>query len=206
MKLITKEEYDFMDPTEKDVSKFYCNFKVHKEHKEGEAPPPRPIISGCNSMTAGIATFVEHHVKELATLHETYIQDTPDFLRAVEDVKGLDEDTILASIDVKALFTNLPQEESLKSMKEALDERKKKDVPTEFIIELMKMILNHNLFSFHDAVYRQLIGSAMGSETAPSYANLFMARKIDSKIKSLATQTTGESKLLLLKRFWTICF
>ena len=30
--IITKEEYKAMDPEEKNPSKFYCNFKVHKKH------------------------------------------------------------------------------------------------------------------------------------------------------------------------------
>ena len=200
-KIITKEEYNFMDPTDKDVAKFYCNFKVHKEHKVGEAPPVRPIISGSNSMTEGIAQFVEHHVGKLATLHETYIQDTPDFLRAIEKVQGLGDDVILASIDVRALFTNIPQKEGIKSMESALEERKNKETPTEFILELMKLILNNNLFSFHDGTFKQKIGSAMGSKSAPSYANHFMARQIDPIIKALATNAAGESQLLLLKRF-----
>ena len=30
-KVITKEEYSAMDASDKDPSKFYCNFKVHKK-------------------------------------------------------------------------------------------------------------------------------------------------------------------------------
>ena len=29
--IITKEEYKFMDPEDKNASTFYCNFKVHKK-------------------------------------------------------------------------------------------------------------------------------------------------------------------------------
>ena len=45
------DEFEAMDPTDKDPGKFYAMFKVHKEHQEGKAPPERPIISCCGSIT-----------------------------------------------------------------------------------------------------------------------------------------------------------
>ena len=65
--------------------KFYEIFKVHKSHTPGVAPPERPIISGLGSVTENIALFVENYLKELANKHNSYLQDTPDFLRMVED-------------------------------------------------------------------------------------------------------------------------
>ena len=41
---ISKEEFQAMNPTDKKAGKFYCVFKVHKEHKAGSVPPPRPIV------------------------------------------------------------------------------------------------------------------------------------------------------------------
>ena len=198
-KIISKEEYNHMDPMDKDIAKFYCNFKVHKDHKAGELPPPRPIVSGRNSMTEGIAKFVEHYIQDLATSQKTYIQDTPDFLREIGKVKDLDDNSILASIDVKALFTNIPTKEGLESLNTALNERTNKEMPTEFLMQLMKLVLDNNLFSFHDGIFRQEIGSAMGSSPVPPYANTFMGKKVDCKIEEVATQNAGELKLL--KRF-----
>ena len=193
--IITKEEFEAMDPTNKDVARFYLNFKVHKEHKHGEAPPPRPIVSGNNSLTEGIAQYVEHHIRTAAKSHDTYIEDTPDFLRSIEEIDDLEGDEILASIDVKALFTNIPKEEGLASLETTIDHLENK----ELVLKLMELILNNNLFTFHEGYYRQKIGSAMGSKVAPSYADNFMAEQIDKAIKKLATQ--GAGKLKLLKRF-----
>ena len=68
-----------MNANNKDPARFYCNFKVHKEHEHMKPPPPRPIISGSESLTENIGTFVEHYIKHIANTHETYLQDTPDF-------------------------------------------------------------------------------------------------------------------------------
>ena len=83
---ISKDEYEVMDPSEKGPGKFYELFKVHKEHNPGETPPERPIISGSGSVTENLGLFVEHSIKDLAIKHETFLQDTPDFLRAIDNL------------------------------------------------------------------------------------------------------------------------
>ena len=88
-KIITDKEYQAIIPTNKDAARFYMKFKVHKTHEEGKVPPPRPIVSCNNSMTENIGFYVEHQIKELATKHETYLKDTPEFLRAIDYLKML---------------------------------------------------------------------------------------------------------------------
>jgi len=78
---ISKTEFDAMNPSEKGPGKFYELFKVHKQHEAGKVPPERPIISGSGSVTENISLFVEHHLKHLADQRQSYLQDTPDFLR-----------------------------------------------------------------------------------------------------------------------------
>ena len=48
-----------------------------------------------------------------------------------------------------------------------------------------------------------LIGTAMGTRPAPPYANIFMANKIDDKIKEAASKMkdSEEDSIKLLKRF-----
>ena len=115
-----------MDPSEKAPGRFYELFKVHKHHEPGETPPERPIISGSGSITENISLFVEHYLKKVATEHPSFLQDTPDFLRNIEEINSegpLPENSILVSIDVSALYTNIPQDEGLDIVEQALDER-----------------------------------------------------------------------------------
>ena len=196
-KWINKDEFDAMQPSDKKPGKFYQLFKVHKEHKEGETPPGRPIISGSGSFTENISIFADHFLKPLSDQHPSYLQDTPDFLRfidnynsSVDQVKG-----ILVTIDVSALYTNIPQEEGLHICRAALDTRANKDVPSDFIIALLAICLKYNIFEYGKDLYRQLIGTAMGIHPAPSYANLFMAM-MDRAILQLGGDSIG-----FLKRF-----
>ena len=61
-KIITNDEFTAMNPEGKGAGRFYCNFKVHKEHNINEAPPVRPITSQSGSVCEGIATYEEHHI------------------------------------------------------------------------------------------------------------------------------------------------
>ena len=88
---------------DKDPAKFYCTFKVHKDHVPMTAPPPRPIVSGSGSTTENIAAFVDHHIKDVSRQHHSYLQDTPDFLRYVEKINSgpaLKDDHIIVTWDM----------------------------------------------------------------------------------------------------------
>ena len=146
---LTKSEFEAMDPTSKGAAKFYQIFKVHKKHQAPETPPERPIISASGSVTENLGLFVEHYIKDLANKHPSYLQDTPDFLRMVEERnKGppLPPHAVLVTVDVSALYTNIPQEEGLECVREALYSRNNPKVPTEYIIRLLEVVLKHNIF------------------------------------------------------------
>ena len=199
--IITKQEYSAMCPQSKSTSRFYCNFKIHKDYEH--IPPVRAIISGSGSILENPSKFVDHYLKDIATKHDTYLQDTPDFIRKIEEInsKGkLSNSALLVSFDVRALFTNIPQEEGTSSSEEALNERESPGVPTEYIISLLRFILENNIFSFNDQLYSQQEGTSMGPKHAPHYADIFMARKIDPKIKNIFRKFKN-SGISFLKRF-----
>ncbi|OCT68817.1 hypothetical protein XELAEV_18040110mg [Xenopus laevis] len=61
-------------------------------------------------------------------------------------------------------------------------------MPTVPTLQLIRFILTHNYFSLGDAIYLQLMGSAMGSKMAPQYANLFMAQLEENDLASCNTR------------------
>ena len=134
--IITQNEFNSMDPNDKDLARFYCNFKVHKTYEAKTAPPPRPIVSGSGSMTENVSLFVQHHIKRVSKTHASYLQDTPDFLRTIENINegpDLPENALLVSMDATALFDNIPHNEGLETLEEALNERSDQKVPKNFI-------------------------------------------------------------------------
>ena len=203
--IINRDEFQAMDPADKNPCKFYCTFKVHKKHMEGTAPPERPIISGSGSITENIGKFVDYHIKSHGSTHPSFLKDTPHFLRFVKHINNnetLPENTILVTMDVKALYTNIPHFEGIQCVREALDDKSTSDIPNEFIIRMLEIVLKHNIFEFKNQLYKQLIGAAMGASPIPPYANIFMARRLDENIENIFNKYDNKnSALKLFKRF-----
>ena len=70
--------------------------------------------------------------------------------------------TLIATFDVIGLFTNIKHNQGLESLENALNQRQKKYVPTDYLIKLMETILKNNIFEFHEANWKQEMGAAMG--------------------------------------------
>ncbi len=131
----------------------------------------------------------------------TYLQDTPDLLRQLEDLKlkDLPIGSFPVSIDVVGLYTNIPHDEGIKFFEQKLETRKDKTLPTEFLVNLLKHVLKSNIFEFNKDLFLQKIGTAMGTRVAPTYANIFMSN-IDVLIQNSAKE--GEKEFIYYyKRF-----
>ena len=153
-----------------------------------------------------IATYVDHHLKELGRSHDSYIQDTPDFLRQLQNInqtETLPDNALLVVIDAIGLYTNIPQEEGVLCVEEALEQRVNPKVPSKFITRLLEIILQYSIFEFNDSVYQQRIGTSMGTKPAPDYANVFLAKKVDKRFWEIAKkyQENGIIPMKSMKRF-----
>uniref|UniRef100_A0A8C3FSE6 Reverse transcriptase domain-containing protein n=1 Tax=Chrysemys picta bellii TaxID=8478 RepID=A0A8C3FSE6_CHRPI len=83
----------------------------------------------------------------------------------------LPENTILATVDVEALYTNIPQKDGLQAVRNSIPD----NVTANLVAELCDFVLNHNYFTFGDNVYLQVSDTAMGTHMTPQHAIIFMA-------------------------------
>ena len=201
---LSNVEYKMMRPVDKGAGRFYQLYKVHKSYPEGCLPPGRPIVSGNGSLTENLSKFVDHHSKILINNIPSFIQDSPDFLRTLDTLNQSNQicDTdILVTIDVSSLYTNIKQEDGIEAMRTALNKRDDKTIPTEYLLQLLELVLKGNIFEFGNQLYQQLVGTAMGTPSAPTYATVFMA-ELDIKIYNLAKNiAVTEDPIRILKRF-----
>ena len=77
-------------------------------------------------------------------------------------------------MDVKPLYTIIPNNEGLNALKHFLDKRSNLNPPTNTIVRLAELILTLNHFELHSEFYTQICGVSMGTRMGPSYACLFM--------------------------------
>ena len=79
--------------------------KIHKEYDAtlSVGYPGHPIVSTCNSRTENISglfdEILQPHVKNLGS----YIKDTADFLRKLQNVPCVSKEEFLVTLDVTSL-------------------------------------------------------------------------------------------------------
>ena len=141
---------------------FYTLTKIHKP-----IPVGRPIISGFDGPTERISSFVDTLPQPIAQTQLSYIKDTTDFINFLEKTK-IGQDTILVSMDVSSLYTNILQEEGMNIVCKAYEKFHKHNtpIPTHYLREMLGLILNENSFQFNGGNFLQTHGTAMGTKMA----------------------------------------
>ena len=76
-------------------------------------------------------------------------------------------------MDVRSLYTNIPNEEGIQAVKDTLNSTLPETL-IKVITTFLYLILTLNNFVFNGTSYLQILGCAMGTKCAPSYASLFM--------------------------------
>uniref|UniRef100_A0A803JJ24 Reverse transcriptase domain-containing protein n=1 Tax=Xenopus tropicalis TaxID=8364 RepID=A0A803JJ24_XENTR len=149
-------------------------YTLPKIHKNLSAPPGRPIISARGSLFSNVAIFLDSFLQPLCARMRSYVADTASLLEILRHIGPLPENTLFVTLDVCNLYTIIPLNEGLAACKEALIEGHQGLPPVEFLCSLLRLVFTCNYFRFERTFYLQKTGTAMGSNVAPSYANLYM--------------------------------
>jgi hypothetical protein len=114
--------------------------------------------------------------------------------------KRFNQKCFLFTIDFKSLYTNIPVEDAINSIKQLVWEYQNVIPNTEFIIELLELILRNSLMSFNGEYFQQIFGVIMGTNVAPRLANIYMA-KLEMLLKEKCKTDIKLKWPTLLKRF-----
>ena len=108
---------------------------------------------------------------------ETYGEDTNHALRIFNDFH-FDNTTagerFLYTMDIKSLYTVIPNKSGLEALAYFLNKRPVLDPPTSTLTRLAELVLTLNAFTLNGDFYQQIGGVAMGSKMGPNYACLFV--------------------------------
>lgn len=121
-----------------------------------------------------MSAFLDSQLQPLAAKVKSFVKDTNDFLYKLNNLGNIPRGAILCSVDVVGLYPNIPHDEGLLALKEALDKRVDKNISTDSLVEIAECVLKNNFFEHNGEVYKQEQGTAIGTKMAPSYAILFM--------------------------------
>ena len=173
-------EYFFINKPK--LGRFYLLPKIHKRLHN---VPGRPVISNRGFFTGNISAFLGYHLKPSSQKVKSFIKDTNDFLKKLNELRDLPDDFILCTIDVVGLYPNIPHKDGLEAIQKALDKREDQTISTDSLILLAECALKNNVFEHNMRYFKQLQGTATGTKFAPPYAILFISYLEDKILNSL---------------------
>ena len=173
---IGKHLHRYLIPTRPRPGYLQGNPKLHKEGN-----PLRAIISGRGHATEGIAEIAEKQLESHVVSQPSFVKDTTEFITKIKDIKlppahRQGAEPLLFCMDVSRLYPSVPREEGIEACREALDLRSDPDIPTEEIIEMIKLVLDNNFSLGKSKHYTQVNGTAIGSRLGKNYACTYMGK------------------------------
>ena len=136
--------------------------------------------------TENISAYLDEVMAPFVKQLPTYVKDTNHALSIFDSFTFDESDQLpcfLFTMDVKSLYTVIPNDGGLQALPYFLDQRTVKEPSTHTLVRLAKLVLTLNAFSFDDRHYRQIGGVAVGSRMGPNYACLFVGY-IEERIRS----------------------
>ena len=140
---VHEDYYSFLAPPSNCRTPTFC--VLPKIHKEG--CPGRPIISGCQSPTVALSQYLDFYLKPIVKETPSYIKDTNHFLQTVFNLQTeIKPGNILVTMDVKSLYTNIPQDLGMQYCLEAMQNfyQGALPLPIQDLEQMFRFILKHN--------------------------------------------------------------
>ena len=154
-------------------------YLLPKIHKPQRPPPGRPVVSANGCPTEKISALVDIFLKPHLPHIRSYLKDTTDFIKKLESLPKLEQNSLLCTLDMSSLYTNIPNLEGKRAVARSLIKHRQHNGGPEpsntSICRMLDMVLTMNVFRFNGEVFLQRSGTAMGTRVAPTYANIFMS-------------------------------
>ena len=151
------------------TSKFYMLPKIHEPSNPG-----RLIVSACNCPTSNISAYLDSVMAPLVKQVLTYVKDSSLALQILESFSLTGSHRYLFTVDIKSLYTVIPNNDGLQALKYHLDLRPEQQPSTNTLVRLAELVLKLNGFDFDGNYYQQVEGVAMGTKMGPNYVCLFV--------------------------------
>ena len=130
----------------------------------------RPIVSSVNSVTENISSFVDGWLNPLVQKLPSYIKDSMEFIKLITTTQ-VPKDSILVSIDVSSLYTNIPHKDGIEACIGAL----KNDIdpdplrpPIEIIQEMLNIVLKKQCDRIQWGIFSTITRHSHGHQNGTS--------------------------------------
>lgn len=177
------------------TANFYVIPKLHKTPVS-----TRPIVQNVKALTTNGSKWLAWYLQSVLQAHPlpTVLNDTTDLVLALENLHT-PADAWLAAGDVESLYPNMQAKHGLPAVRDYLVSANEPAAKVQTAVALLEWVLSHNYFYESEQLYLQLQGTAMGTNVAVAYANIYMAAVDAEWQKRIAC--LADTRVLLHKRF-----
>ena len=168
---ISEDEFKSICPIGTRPGILYGQPKVHKT-VINNIPQFRPILSAINTPVYKLAKYLVPILSPL-TVDDYTVKDSFTFAK---EVINFDHNLFMASLDVESLFTKIPVDETIKNQVNDLFSSNiyRRKLPKSELYYLLKLATSESSLIFHNILYKQIDGVAMGSPLRPTLATLMV--------------------------------
>jgi len=158
---------------------FYGLPKIHKNPYT-----LRPVVSGTNSLLAIFSHWLDYRLKELLIHVKSFVKDSNTIIKELKDLT-LPQNALFFTADAALMYTNIDTSLGVESIKQLIHDHLNSlppNFPTSLLLEVLTIVMKHNIFSFADTFWLQLSGTAMGTPVACTYAMLSFGHYENTKL------------------------
>ena len=92
--------------------------------------------------------YVDYHLQLIVKQIPSYVKDTNDFINKINAAKSVPKNSYLVTMDVRSLYTNIPNAEGISAVKRGFDKYSKKTTSAKVITTFLALIFALNNFSY----------------------------------------------------------
>ena len=130
--------------------------KFYTSRKKKQGNPGRLAANSVNSHTSNLSKFIDYYLQPHVKNQPSYIKDTLHFIKKVKDIHEDTRDTILVSMNVKSLYTNIFNHENIEAVKKKTNAQTQKPIATnDVMVKFLFLILTLNNVIFNSISYLQ---------------------------------------------------
>lgn len=140
----------------------------------------REIIAVMNSATHKIAKWLLERFKGMEPKKGTHaIRNNKEFIQRIQTSGEIEEDEVMVSFDVKALYPSIPVNEALVYLEEWLQQQNtgaKWRYEVKQYIQLARLCMEERYFVFRGKFYKCMGGVSMGNPLSDFISEVFMEK------------------------------
>jgi hypothetical protein len=174
-KLLTQKQAEtLLLYTDKPSTRYFYGLpKTHKPTAKWTdgMPPLRPICPDLRTETTASGCFIAQYLKQFMSSIKSYCKNSYMLKDLLLDAPPLGPDAVLLTSDVDSLYPSIPISQALHRVVRKLNN---KAPEFQLVVELLRIQLAHNYFSFQDKSFQQIRGIPMGKAWAPVVACIYM--------------------------------